>query len=106
MRVTPPVLQKDIQNKQTLDSFLQYCEQKQVAALKKYDEESLHKWIKEARLARRELAAMYRAKEKHDAEHERDRKRILGIVQRLKSQGVNAEVVERTHFLTLSEEVS
>lgn len=58
MSITPPVLQKDIQNKQTLVSFLQHCEQKQIEALRKHDEKLLHKWIKEARLARRELAAL------------------------------------------------
>nr|WP_218964516.1 hypothetical protein [Bacillus toyonensis] len=104
--MTSPVLQKDMKNKQILDSFLQHCEQKQIEALKKYDEKLLHKWIKEARLARRELAALYRAKEKHDAERERDRKNILGIIQRLKSQGVNADVVEKAHCMTLSEKVS
>ncbi|MCR6846232.1 hypothetical protein [Bacillus sp. IBL03825] len=106
MSIAAPVLQKDIQNKQTLDSFLKHCEQMQIEALRAHDEKSLHKWIKEARLARRELAAMYRAKEKYDVERERDRKRILGIIQRLKSQGVNADVVERAHCITLSEEVS
>ncbi|MGW6145936.1 hypothetical protein ACWFN4_00195 [Bacillus mycoides] len=105
MSITPPVLQKDIKNKQTLDSFLQHCEQKQIEALKKHDEKLLHKWIKEARFARRELAAMYRAKERNDVERERDRKSILGIIQRLKSQGVNADVVERAHYMTLSEKV-
>ncbi|MBJ8038641.1 hypothetical protein, partial [Bacillus cereus] len=56
-------------------------------------------WIKEARLARRELAELYRAKEKHDEECTH----IKGIVHRLKSIGVNADVVERVHYITLSE---
>ena len=47
------------------------------------------------------IGALYRAK-KHDEEHTR----IKGIVHRLKSIGVNADVVERVHYITLSEEVS
>ena len=54
--------------------------------------------MKEARLARRELAALYRAKEKHDEE----RARIQGIVRRLRSVGVNVDVVERVHYITLA----
>lgn len=106
MSITAPVLQKDIQKKQTLDSFLKHCEQKQIEALRTHDEKLLREWVKEARLARTELAALYRAKEKHDEERERDRKNILGIIRRLRSQGVNADVVERAHYITLSEEVS
>lgn len=106
MSITAPVLQKDIQKKQILDSFLKHCEQKQLEALRTHDEKLLREWVKEARLARRELAALYRAKEKHDEERERDRKNILGIIRRLRSQGVNADVVERAHYITLSEEVS
>ncbi|MEK4614059.1 hypothetical protein [Bacillus sp. FSL K6-0067] len=106
MSITAPVLQKDIQRKQMLDSFLKHCEQKQIEALRKHDAHSLYEWIKEARLARRELAVLYRAKEKHDAEHEKDRKKILKVIQWLKSQGVDASVVERAHYITLYEEVS
>ncbi|MBG9496736.1 hypothetical protein, partial [Bacillus thuringiensis] len=75
---------------------------KQVEALKKNDPYQFCIWIKEARLARRELAALYLAKEKHNEEHTR----IRGIVHRLRSVGVNADVVERVHYITLSEEVS
>ena len=46
----------------------------------------------------KELAALYRAKEKHDEE----RARIQGIVRRLRSVGVNADVVERVHYITLA----
>ncbi|MEI5946510.1 hypothetical protein ETJ91_00570 [Bacillus albus] len=106
MSIIAPVLQKDMQKKQTLDSFLKHCEQKQIEALRIHDEKLLREWVKEARLARRELAALYRAKEKRDEERERDRKNILGIIKRLRSQGVNADVVERAHYITLSEEVS
>ncbi|PGU48398.1 hypothetical protein [Bacillus cereus] len=106
MSIIAPVLQKDMQKKQTLDSFLEHCEQKQIEALRTHDEKLLREWIKEARLARRELAALYRAKEKHDEEREKDRKNILGIIHRLKSQGINADLVERTHYIILSEEVS
>ncbi len=66
----------------------------------------MREWVKEARLARRELAALYRAKEKHAEERERNRKKILGIIQRLKSQGVDASPMERAHYITLSGEVS
>ncbi|MCQ6306238.1 hypothetical protein ACS4JF_25270 [Bacillus thuringiensis] len=100
--MTKSVLTKDLHKKQILDEFLQHCEQKQVEVLQKNDPYQFCIWIKEARLARRELAALYRAKEKHDEE----RKRIKGIVHRLKSIGVNADVVERVHYITLSEEVS
>ncbi|MED2041438.1 hypothetical protein P4V58_30840 [Bacillus wiedmannii] len=106
MSITARVLEKDLQKKQTLDAFLKYCEQKQIEALRTHDEKLLREWVKEARLARRELAALYRAKEKHDEEREKDRKNILGIIQRLKSQGINAGLVERAHYITLSEEVS
>lgn len=106
MSITVPVLPKDMQKKQTLVEFLQHCNKMQIEALRKHDETLLHRWVKEARLARRELAVLYRAKEKHDVDIERDRKNILGIVQRLRSQGVDASVVERAHHITLSEEVS
>ncbi|KAA0788733.1 hypothetical protein ABWK33_11015 [Bacillus wiedmannii] len=106
MSITAPVLQKDMQKKQVLDEFLKYCNQRQIEALMQHNPIALCTWIKEARLARRELAALYRAKEKHDDERERDRKNILGIIRRLRSQGVNADVVERAHYITLSEEVS
>lgn len=106
MSITAPVLQKDMQKKQVLGEFLKYCNQMQIEALIQHDPIALCTWIKEARLARRELAALYRAKEKHDEERERDRKNILGIIRRLRSQGVNADVVERAHYITLSEEVS
>ena len=46
----------------------------------------------------KELAALYRAKEKYDEE----RARIQGIVRRLRSVGVNADVVERVHYITLA----
>ncbi|MHB0799907.1 hypothetical protein PVK73_09355 [Bacillus thuringiensis] len=100
--MTKPVLTKDLQKKQILDKFLQHCEKKQVEALQNHDPYQVCTWIKEARLARRELAALYRAKEKYDEEHTR----IRGIVHRLRSIGVNADVVERVHYITLSEEVS
>ncbi|MGH1296386.1 hypothetical protein [Bacillus pretiosus] len=106
MSITAPVLPKDMQKKQTLDEFLKYCNTMQIEALKQHDPIALCTWIKEARLARRELAALYRAKEKYDEEHERDRKNILGIIQRLRSQGVDASAVVRAHYITLCEEVS
>ncbi|HEF1856039.1 TPA: hypothetical protein R9Y23_004151 [Bacillus cereus] len=100
--MTKSVLTKDLQKKQILDEFLQHCEKKQVEALQNHDPYQVCTWIKEARLARRELAALYRAKEKHDEE----RTHIKEIVHRLRSVGVNADVVERAHYITLSEEVS
>lgn len=100
--MTKSVLTKDLHKKQILDEFLNHCEQKQVEALKKNDPYQFCIWIKEARLARRELAALYLAKEKHNEEHTR----IRGIVHRLRSVGVNADVVERVHYIMLSEEVS
>ncbi|PGC81163.1 hypothetical protein [Bacillus toyonensis] len=100
--MTKSVLTKDLQKKQILDEFLGYCEQQQIEALQRNDSYQFCTWIKEARLARRELAALYRAKEKHDEE----RTHIQGIVRRLRSVGVNADVVERVHYIRLSEEVS
>ncbi|MED2783920.1 hypothetical protein P4278_30345, partial [Bacillus thuringiensis] len=91
-----------LQKKQILEEFLQHCEKKQVEALQTNNPYQFCIWIKEARLARRELAELYRAKEKYDEEHTR----IRGIVHRLRSIGVNADVVERVHDITLSEEVS
>ncbi|CUB59246.1 hypothetical protein [Bacillus cereus] len=93
------VLTKDLQKKQILDEFLQHCEKKQVEAIHNNDSYLFCTWMKEARLARRELAALYRAKEKHDEE----RARIQGIVRRLRSVGVNVDVVERVHYETLAE---
>ncbi|ALQ67914.1 hypothetical protein BK772_08780 [Bacillus thuringiensis serovar finitimus] len=49
------------------------------------------------------IAALYRAKEKHDVEHGRDRKNILVIIQRLRSQAINVDVVERDQYIILSE---
>ncbi|EOO28920.1 hypothetical protein IIU_05601 [Bacillus cereus VD133] len=63
--MTKSVLTKDLQKKQILAEFLQHCEKKQIEAVQKSDPFMLCNWIKEARLARRELAALYRAKEKH-----------------------------------------
>ncbi|PEZ37648.1 hypothetical protein CN345_10715 [Bacillus thuringiensis] len=100
--MTKSVLTKDLQKKQIIDEFLQHCDKKQVEALKKNNPYQFCIWIKEARLARRELAALYRAREKYDEEHAR----IQGIVRRLRSVGVNADFVERVHYITLSEEVS
>ncbi|MEM5621068.1 hypothetical protein AAHB56_05615 [Bacillus thuringiensis] len=60
-------------------------------------------WMKEVRVTRGRIAALYRAKEKHDVERERNRKNILGIIQRLRSQAVNVDVVERDHYIILSE---
>ncbi|MED3468673.1 hypothetical protein P4485_22870 [Bacillus thuringiensis] len=91
--MTKSVLIKDLQKKQILEEFLQHCEQKQVEAIQKNDPYLFCTWIKEARLARRELAALYRVKEKYDEE----RAHIRGIVHRLRSIGVNADVVERAH---------
>ncbi|HDR6247576.1 TPA: hypothetical protein QCU24_005447 [Bacillus cereus] len=102
--MTVSVLKKDVQKKQILDEFLQHCEKKQIEAIQKNDPLLLCTWIKEARLARRELIALYREKEKYDNQLERDRKSILGIVEHLKSRGINASVVERAHHNTLSEE--
>ncbi|EOO32473.1 hypothetical protein IIU_03863 [Bacillus cereus VD133] len=96
--MTKSVLTKDLQKKQILDEFIQHCEQQQVEALQKNDPYLFCIWIKESRLARRELAALYRAKEKHDEE----RTHIKGIVGRLRSVGVNADVVERAHYITLA----
>ncbi|PEN96242.1 hypothetical protein CN553_14815 [Bacillus cereus] len=96
------VLTKDLEKKRILDEFLQHCEQKQIEELQKNDPYQFCTWIKETRLARRELAALYRAKEKYDEECTH----IKGIVHRLRSVGVNADVVERVHYITLSEEVS
>ena len=59
--------------------------------------------VKEVRVTRGRIVALYRAKEKHDVERERNRKNILGIIQRLRSQAVNVDVVERDHYIILSE---
>ncbi|MCU5599120.1 hypothetical protein [Bacillus wiedmannii] len=99
--MTLSVLKKDVQKKQILDEFLQHCEKKQVEAIQKNNPLLLCTWIKEARLARRELIALCREQEKYDNQLEQDRKSILGIVAHLKSRGINASVVERTHFSTL-----
>ncbi|PEF32610.1 hypothetical protein [Bacillus wiedmannii] len=89
--MTKSVLRKDLEKKQILDEFLQHCEQKQMEAYQKNDPYQFCIWMKEVRLARRELAELYRAKEKYDEE----RTHIKGIVHRLRSVGVNADVVER-----------
>lgn len=102
--MTLSVLKKDVKKKQILNEFLQHCEKKQVEAIRKNDPLLLCIWIREARLARRELIALYREKEKHDIQLEQDRKSILGIVAHLRSRGINASVVKRAHVSTLSEE--
>lgn len=99
--MTLSVLKKDVKKKQILDGFLQHCEKKQIEAIQKNNPLLLCIWIKEARLARRELIALYREKEKYDNQLEQDRKSILGIVERLRSRGINASAVERTHYETL-----
>ncbi|MES1054513.1 hypothetical protein FOA24_38455 [Bacillus thuringiensis] len=100
------VLKKDVQKKQILEEFLQHCDKKQVEAIQKNDPLLLCTWIKEARLARRELIALYREKEKYDNQLEQDRKNILEIVEHLRSRGINASVVERVHYSTLSKGIS
>ncbi|WP_144490048.1 hypothetical protein [Bacillus thuringiensis] len=102
--MTLSVLKKDVKKKQILDEFLQHCEKKQIEAIQKNDPLLLCIWIKEARLARRELIALYREKEKYDNQLEQDRKSILWIVERLRSRGINASTVGRAHHSTLSEE--
>ncbi|OUB07966.1 hypothetical protein BK704_08320 [[Bacillus thuringiensis] serovar konkukian] len=104
--MTLSVLKKDVQKKQILNEFLQHCEEKQIVAIQKNDPLLLCIWIKEARLARRELIALYREKEKYDNQLEQDRKSILGIVAHLRSRGINASVVKRAHGSTLSEVIS
>ncbi|MDA1676819.1 hypothetical protein [Bacillus cereus group sp. TH152-1LC] len=95
--MTKSVLTKDLQKKQILEEFLQHCEQQQIEALQKNDPYQFCTWIKEARLARGELAALYRTKEKYDEE----RTHIKGIVVHLRSRGIDASVVERKYFSTL-----
>ncbi|HHP1050972.1 hypothetical protein ABE42_31840 [Bacillus thuringiensis] len=102
--MTLSVLKKDVKKKQILDEFLQHCEKKQIEAIQKNAPLLLCIWIKEARLARRELIALYREKEKYDNQLEQDRKSILGIVEHLRSRGINASTVGRAHHSTLSEE--
>ncbi|EOO28650.1 hypothetical protein IIU_05768 [Bacillus cereus VD133] len=104
--MTRSVLTKDLEKKEILDEFLQHCEKKQIEAVQKSDLLMLCIWIKEARLARRELAALYPAKEKYDTKLEQDRKSILGIVAHLRSRGINVSVVERAHHSTIYEEIS
>ncbi|MGR5995467.1 hypothetical protein ACT7C9_25060 [Bacillus cereus] len=104
--MTLSVLKKDVKKKQILDEFLRHCEKKQIEAIQKNDPLLLCTWIKEARLARRELIVLYRDKEKHDNQLEQERKSILGIVEHLRSRGINASVVERAHCNTLSGSVS
>ncbi|MGR5967995.1 hypothetical protein ACT7C1_05810 [Bacillus paranthracis] len=104
--MTLSVLKKDVQKKQILDEFLQHCEKKQIEAIQKNDPLLLCTWIKEARLARRELIALYHEKEKHDNQLVQERKSILGIVEHLRSREINASVVERAHCNMLSGSVS
>ncbi|KXY34864.1 hypothetical protein [Bacillus sp. FSL K6-0067] len=104
--MTLSVLKKDVQKKQIIDEFLGHCEKKQVEAIQKNDPLLLCTWIKEARLARREIIALYREKENYDNQLEQDRKIILGIVEHLKSRGIDVSVVKRAHGITLSEEIS
>ncbi|MDZ5608446.1 hypothetical protein U2I54_15420 [Bacillus pseudomycoides] len=98
--MTAPVLQKDLKKKQILDEFIEHCKEKQSAALKVGNEKEFYTWVKEARLARRELAAIYRAKEKHDEELARDKTLIQKLIRHLRSRGIDASVVERAHYIT------
>ncbi|WP_035430916.1 hypothetical protein [Bacillus sp. UNC322MFChir4.1] len=96
------VLKKDAEKAQILKKFIEHCENQQKDALKQRDPLKFGIWIKEARLARRELAALYRAKEQHD----REQQNIRIIVRHLQKQGIRAEAVARVHYITLDEEVS
>ncbi|AUB61589.1 hypothetical protein CSW12_00200 [Bacillus cereus] len=60
--MTKSVLTKNLEKKQILDEFLQHCEKKKLEVLRKNDRYQFFIWIKEARLARKELAALYCAK--------------------------------------------
>ncbi|MCM3736417.1 hypothetical protein M3215_11430 [Bacillus cytotoxicus] len=99
------VLKKDQKKAQILKDFIKHCVNKQKKALDAKDENAFYIWLKEARLARRELAALYRAREKHDEELAKDKSHIQGIIRRLRSQGIDASVVERIHYITLCGEV-
>ncbi|MCP1124595.1 hypothetical protein NKR74_14990 [Bacillus sp. 3103sda1] len=97
------VLKKDAEKAKKLNEFLKICDKKQSEALDAHNEKEFYIWVKEARLARRELAAMYRSRERHDEELARDKTHIQGIIRRLRSQGIDASVVERAHYITLCE---
>ncbi|MEH7458485.1 hypothetical protein V7183_15045 [Bacillus sp. JJ1127] len=101
MNLSNRVLPKRIEAAKKLTSFVNHCVKQQKYALAANDEPTFYWWVREGRRARRELAEMYREKEKHDQEKEKDCESILGIIQRLKSQGINASAVERVHYITL-----
>lgn len=95
------VLPKHQEKAQERIAFVNHCMAQQRQALAEKDEAAFHKWVKDARLARRELAEMYRVKEQYDQERER----IRNVIRELKSRGVKVEVVQRVHNITLCEEV-
>ncbi|PED84336.1 hypothetical protein CON65_02575 [Bacillus pseudomycoides] len=101
MNLSNRVLPKHIEAARKLTSFVNHCVKQQKYALAANDELTFYWWVKEGRRARRELAEMYREKEIHDQEKEKDYKSISGIIQRLQSQGINASAVERAHYITL-----
>ncbi|MFD0768834.1 hypothetical protein ACFQZ1_07900 [Bacillus sp. CGMCC 1.60114] len=90
------VLQKDAEKAKILKDFIKHCEKMQKEALKQRDPLAFGIWIKESRLARRELAALYRAKEQYD----REQQSIRFIVRHLQKQGIRADVITRVHYIT------
>lgn len=99
MSLANQVLSKDYKEASRLRKFIGQCHINQKNALRQHDEPTYYRWVMEQRRARRELAALFRSKERHD----RDKKKIQSVVNRLESKGINADVVRAAHYITLAE---
>lgn len=94
MNIVRQVLEKDIKKIEIVEAFIEHGELQQKLALQENNQQQFQTWVKEVRLARREKASLYRAKEKYDEESERIRKMILD----LQIRGVKVEMVRRVHY--------
>lgn len=93
MSPSKKVLPQHLDQAKLLISFLNYCIVQQKRAAHANDSYGFEWWIKEARLARRELNTLYEAKRKHDEQMSR----VKRIVECLQRRGIRCEAVKRAH---------
>lgn len=99
MSLASKVLSKDYKEASKLKKFIGQCHINQKSALRQQDETTYYRWVLEQRRARRELMALFKSKQRHDL----DKMNIKSVVNRLESQGINADVVRTAHYITLAE---
>lgn len=96
MNLQKKVLPNDFEEAKRLIHFINDSMTNQWKMIKANNLDYLY-WVKEGRRARRELAELYRKKERYDQEQDR----VRMIVQNLQSRGIDASVVARAHHLTI-----